>query len=65
MWIFAQKVLDNTENNYKLGLANLTDLIESQNALVSAKNNYSNAVLEFKLAEVQLLKSKGELNTLK
>lgn len=61
----AQKVVDNTENNYKLGLANLTELIESQNALVSAKNNYSNAVLEFKLAEVQLLKSKGELNTLK
>lgn len=61
----AQKVVDNTENNYKLGLASLTDLIESQNALLSAKNNYSNAVLEFKLAEIQLLKSKGELKTLK
>ncbi|MDD3459274.1 MAG: TolC family protein, partial [Weeksellaceae bacterium] len=61
----AQKVVDNTENNYKLGLAGLTDLIESQNALVSAKNNYSNAVLEFKLAEIQLLKSKGELASLK
>ncbi len=61
----AQKVVDNTQNNYRLGLAGLTDLIESQNALVSAKNNYSNAVLEFKLAEIQLLKSKGELDTLK
>lgn len=61
----AQKVVDNIENNYKFGLATLTDLIESENALVSAKNNYSSAVLEFKLAEIQLLKSKGELNTLK
>lgn len=61
----ALKVVNNTENNYKLGLATLTDLIESQNALLNSKNNYSNAVLEFKLAEVQLLKSKGELKTLK
>lgn len=61
----AQKVVDNTQNNYQLGLATLTDLLESQNALVDAKNNYSNAVLQYKLAEVRLLKSKGELNTLK
>jgi len=61
----AQKVVDNTQNNYRLGLATLTDLLESQNALVDAKNNYSNAVLQYKLAEVRLLKSQGELNTLK
>lgn len=61
----AQKVVDNTQNNYRLGLANLTELLEAQNALVDAKNNYSNAMLQFKLAEIQLLKSKGELNTLK
>ncbi len=61
----AQKVVNNTQNNYRLGLATLTDLLEAQNALVDAKNNYSNVVLEYKLAEVQLMKSKGELNTLK
>ncbi len=61
----AQKVVDNIENNYRLGLANLTDLLEAQNALVEAKNNYSNTVLEYKLAEVQLLKAKGELYKLK
>lgn len=61
----AQKVVDNTQNNYQLGLATLTDLLEAENALVSAKNNYSNAILQLKLAEIQLLKSKGELNTLK
>ena len=61
----ALKVVNNTQNNYRLGLATLTDLLEAENALVDARNNYSNAVLQFKLAEVQLLKSKGELNTLK
>lgn len=61
----AQKVVDNTENNYKLGLASLTDLLESQSALIEAKNNYTNAILQFKLAEVQLLKSQGELHILK
>ncbi|MFV0304744.1 MAG: TolC family protein [Moheibacter sp.] len=61
----AQKVVDNTNNNYLQGLATLTDVLDAQNALVNAKNNLSNAVLQYKLAEIQLLKSKGELNTLK
>ncbi len=61
----AEKVVNNTNNNYQLGLATLTDLIEAENALVNAKNNYSSAVLQFKLAEIQLLKSKGELDSLK
>ncbi|MDR3272833.1 MAG: TolC family protein [Flavobacteriaceae bacterium] len=60
----AQQVLNNTQNNYLKGLANLTDLIEAQNTQVQAKNNYSNAVLQFKIAEIQLLKAKGGLNTL-
>ncbi|MDR2122457.1 MAG: TolC family protein [Flavobacteriaceae bacterium] len=60
----AQKVLDDTQNNYMQGLANLTDLLNAQDSLVQAKNNLSNAILQYKLAEIQLLKSKGELNTL-
>jgi outer membrane protein len=61
----AEKVVRNTQSNYQLGLATLTDLLEAESALVNARNNYSNAVLQFKLAEIQLLKSKAELNTLK
>lgn len=61
----AEKVVNNTQNNYRLGLATLTDLLEAENALVNARNNYSNAVLQFKLAEIQLLKAKAELKTLK
>lgn len=61
----AQEVLDNTQNNYLNGLATLTDLIEAENSLAEAKNNYSNALLEYKVAEIELIKSKGELNNLK
>jgi len=60
----AQQVLDNTQNNYINGLATLTDLLEAENALADAKNNYSNALLEYKIAEIELIKSKGELNSL-
>lgn len=60
----AQQVRDNTNNNYIQGLASLTDLLDSDNALIEAKNNYTSALLDYKLAEIQLIKSKGELKTL-
>ena len=61
----AQEVLTNTQNNYHQGLASLNDLLESERALSDAKNSYTNALLSFKLAEIELLKAKGELSTLK
>lgn len=60
----AQEVLNNTNNNYTQGLASLTDLLDAENALVEAQNNYTAAILDYKLAEIQLIKSKGELKTL-
>ena len=60
----AKEVLDNTRNNYVQGLASLTDLLDAENSLTEAQNNYTSAVLEYKLAEIQLIKSKGELKTL-
>lgn len=60
----AQEVLDNTRNNYYQGLAPLTDLLDAENSLVEAQNNYTSALLEYKLAEIQLIKSKGALRTL-
>jgi len=60
----AQEVLDNTKNNYYQGLASLTDLLDAENALTEAQNNYTAALLDYKLAEIQILKSKGELKTL-
>jgi len=60
----AQDVLDNTQNNYQQGLATLTDLLDAENTYIEAQNNYTTALLDFKLAEVQLIKAKGELRTL-
>lgn len=60
----AKDVLSNTKNNYLQGLASLTDLLDAENAHTEAQNNYTSAVLAYKLAEVQLIKSKGELRTL-
>ncbi|MFV8322083.1 TolC family protein [Flavobacterium sp. LS2R12] len=60
----AKEVLDNTRNNYIQGLASLTDLLDAENSLTEAQNNYTSAILDYKLAEIQLIKSKGELKTL-
>jgi outer membrane protein len=60
----AQDVLDNTQNNYQQGLATLTDLLDAENSYIEAQNNYTTALLDFKLAEIQLIKAKGELKTL-
>ena len=60
----AQNVLKNTKNNYIQGLASLTDLLDAENAFTEAQNNYTFAILDYKLAEIQLIKSKGELKSL-
>ena len=60
----ATEVLDNTRNNYIQGLAPLTDLLDAENSLTEAQNNYTSALLDYKLAEIQLIKSKGELKSL-
>jgi len=60
----AKDVLYNIENNYKNGLASLTDLLDAETAYADAQNNYTNAQLDYKLAEIQLIKAKGELQSL-
>lgn len=60
----AKEVLEDTKNNYMNGLANLTELLDAENALTEAQNNFTSAQLEYKLAEIQIIKSKGELKNL-
>ncbi len=60
----AKDVLSNIENNYKNGLASLTDLLDAETSYADAQNNYTTAIIDYKLAEVQLIKAKGELKTL-
>jgi outer membrane protein TolC len=60
----AEEILKNTNNNYLQGLASLTDLLDAENAATEAQNNYTAAILDYKLAEIKLVKSKGELKSL-
>lgn len=60
----AQQVLTNTQNNYQQGLASLTDLLDAERSLSDARNNYTNAILKYKLSEIEILKAQGKLKTL-
>ncbi len=60
----AKTVMENTNNNYRQGLATLTDLLDAQNALFEARNSYSSSLLDFRLAEIKLIKAQGNLRTL-
>ncbi|CAA7387026.1 MULTISPECIES: TolC family protein [Chryseobacterium] len=60
----AERVQKNTQSNYQYGLAALTEVLDTENALTDAKKNYANALLDYKQAEIKLIKAKGELNTL-
>ncbi|MDO5654570.1 MAG: TolC family protein [Flavobacteriaceae bacterium] len=60
----AEEVLSNTRSNYQHGLATLNDILDAERDLTEAKNNLTRAKLEYKLAEIELLKSQGKLKTL-
>ena len=60
----AEKVQIDTQSNYQYGLATLTEVLDSENALTDAKQNYTTSLLDYKQAEIKLIKAKGELNTL-
>jgi outer membrane protein TolC len=60
----AEQVYFNTQNNYNNGLATLTDLLDAENSLTEAQTNYSSALLDYKVAEIQLEKAQGTLKSL-
>jgi len=60
----AEEVYASTQNNYRNGLAGLTDLLDAESDMTEAQNSYSQALLNYKLAEIQLIKSKGNIKSL-
>ncbi len=60
----AKEVLDNTTNNYRNGLATLTDLLDAERAHLDAQNNLTTSLLNYKVAEIQLIKANGKLQSL-
>lgn len=59
--VLAQKVLDDINIQYKSGIAKITDVINSQTELQSAQNNFINAVINLRKAELDLKKAQGSL----
>jgi len=60
----AEEVYNSTQNNYHNGLASLTDLLTAETDLVSAQNSYNEALLNYKVAEIELIKSNGNIKSL-
>jgi outer membrane protein TolC len=60
----AEEVFNNTQNNYNNGLATLTDLLDAERSLTEARNNHTAALLNYRVAEIQLIKAQGQLKTL-
>ena len=57
----AQKVSDDINNQYKSGLVKMSEVINSQIELVTAQNNYVDALISIKQAELNLSKAAGTL----
>jgi outer membrane protein len=62
--MLAEEIYKSTQNNYNNGLAALTDLLDTENALTEAQNSYTQALLNYKIAEIQLIKSNGNIKSL-
>ncbi|TDX02216.1 TolC family protein [Dinghuibacter silviterrae] len=60
----ALEVYNVTQSNYGQGLSNLTDLLDAENSYLQAENNYNSALLQYKLAEIGLIKANGNLQSL-
>ncbi len=60
----AEEIYKSTQNNYNNGLASLTDLLDTETSLTRAQNNYTEALLNYKVAEIQLIKSNGNIKSL-
>ena len=60
----ARDVAASIQVNYNNGLASLNDLLSSETSLTESENNYLMAMLNYKIAEIELLKAGGNLKSL-
>jgi outer membrane protein TolC len=55
----ADENLRTFQEKYNVQLATSTDIIDAENSLLQAKTNYTNALIDYKMAKVRLEKSIG------
>lgn len=60
----AQENYNGIQTSYNEGVADLTELLDSEFALRQAQSNYLNALLQSKVAELRILKTSGQLSQL-
>lgn len=60
----ANSVFDVTQQNFNEGISPLTDLIQAETSRIQAQNQLISALLNVKQAEIELLKSKGQIKNL-
>jgi outer membrane protein TolC len=61
---FAQQLYDAVKFTYNEGLSGINELINAENGLKAAQNNYLASLLQIKLAELDELNIKGDLTQL-
>ncbi|MBT32765.1 MAG: hypothetical protein CMO01_24165 [Thalassobius sp.] len=57
----AEKVYNQTNSLYKEGVSPLTDLLDAETSLREAKTGFNTEVIKIKMAELDLIKAKGQL----
>ncbi|WP_169678209.1 TolC family protein [Marinigracilibium pacificum] len=62
--LLAEKVYDQQNSLYKEGVIQLIDLLDAETALREAQTGYNTGLINVKLAELELIKANGNLNTL-
>ena len=59
----AEQLFTSSQSEYENGITSITEFLNAQNDLTTARTNYSNALLNLKLAELSLKKASGTLLT--
>ena len=57
----AEQLFKSSQSEYESGITSITEFLNAQNDLTTARTNYSNALLNLKLAELSLKKANGTL----
>lgn len=60
----ANKVYEQVKLQFDEGMASLTDLLNVETSLLEAENLFNQQLLRYKLAEIEILKTTGKLQSL-